>query len=130
MMQIFVVDPSGKTTMVDLDWDDTVYDLKVKIEEKQGVPAGRQRLKTMCGRLVDDDSRTPVEFSIQEHATLRLTVMPCTRDNAPLEDTTMFARYAARGALENTTKLARGAARGCQATRRHRGSWLPSLRSA
>lgn len=110
-MQVFLSDPNGKTHTLTVELMDTIQDLKQKIQAKCGVPARRQRLKTMCGKLLEDGCTT-LDYSIQEHSTLQLSVAPCTRYNVPLEDTSAFARYAAKGVLENTTKIARRAARG------------------
>mmetsp|Transcript_45147 Transcript_45147/g.125222 ORF Transcript_45147/g.125222 Transcript_45147/m.125222 type:complete len:143 (+) Transcript_45147:88-516(+) len=131
-MQIFIVDLNRRTVLLSAEPEDTVYDIKRQIQAKQGVTPGRQRLKTLSGRVLEDGN-TLEDCGIHEHATLQLYIMAATRMNAPLEDTTVFARCSAQGSLENTTKLARSVANGstrvepvgaCHAACRHCGSWL------
>ena len=67
-MQIFAKTIGGKTITVSLSPKDTIDSLKQKIEDKDGVPAGLQRL-VHDGKSLDGD-RTMVECGIREWATV------------------------------------------------------------
>jgi len=97
--------------MLDVDLDEPVVELKSRIQERLEIPIRRQRLKTLQGRMLQD-SHTPEEYGIQEHATLQLSVEAPSRRNAPLENISAFSQCAAKGALENTTRIARCVAGG------------------
>ena len=70
--EIFVKTLTGKTIAVEVAGTDTVYELKEKVREKEGVPPDQQRL-IFAGTQIEDE-RTLSEYNIQKNATLHLVV--------------------------------------------------------
>ena len=71
-MQIFVKTLQGNTITLDVEPSDTIKDLKAKVQDKQGVPADRQRFVYNSKNL--EDSYTLEDYSIKENATLHLVL--------------------------------------------------------
>ena len=69
-MKMFVKSWTGKTTVLEVTATDTVEDVKLKIEEKEGIPSAVQCL-TYLGRLLEDD-HTLREYKIMTECTLQL----------------------------------------------------------
>lgn len=74
-MQIFVKTPTGKTITLDVEPSDTIEAVKVKIQDKEGIPKGRMTL-TVGGRQLDNDHRTLADYDIQKERTLLVSVTP------------------------------------------------------
>ncbi|CAM0948012.1 unnamed protein product [Alopecurus aequalis] len=70
LMQIFVKIGDGKTISVKVKRSDTVYDVKAKIEDKEGISPGQQRL--MFGDKLLVGSCTLKDYSISHMRTLTL----------------------------------------------------------
>jgi ubiquitin len=78
-MQIFVETwlPAKMTITLEVESCDTIADLKVKIEDKEGIPPDQQRLKILRGELRRelDDGLTLAEHNIRRESTLVLDVI-------------------------------------------------------
>eukprot|EP00941_MAST-03F_sp_MAST-3F-sp1_P005647 g5647.t1 len=71
--QIFVKSPvDGKTKSIDVDCNDRVEDLKLKIEDREGVPCSEQRL--VFGGKQLENGRTLLECKIRRESTVHLSL--------------------------------------------------------
>jgi hypothetical protein len=90
-LQIFVdIADSGKTLVLEAEANDTIENIRSKVQEEEGIATSAQQLSFMT--LVLQDDRTLSDYGIDDEDTLLLNVLNIKR-HSPLNDYSTYGQF-------------------------------------
>ena len=71
-MQIFVKTLTGKTRTIHVEASNTIHDVKLRIQEIEGISAEQQRLMIAPGTILGEDGYSLSEYNIEDESTIHM----------------------------------------------------------